>query len=131
VKKRRSAKAEEGAVATPRDLKRPLVSVAVTGAVFTVLAFVFGSARAGFSTGAGALIAFANLYVLGRVVGGAGKGAWRLIGVFKMVALFAGVWLLLTTGLVDPIPLVAGLLALPVGLVTGSMLSAGRARDAP
>lgn len=118
-------------MAIPRDLRALLAAVAICGAAFTVGAFVLAGAHAAFSTAIGAAIATSNLYVLGRAVGATGKSAWRVIGLVKMLALFAGVWLLLTWRLVDPIPLVVGLGALPVGLTTGSMLSAGRARKAP
>jgi hypothetical protein len=113
-------------VATPRDLRGPLISVSATGAALTAAMGALGTGRSAWSTGVGALVAVANLYVLGRVVGatlGTGGGAaWRILGGMKMLILFAAVWLLLTSRLVDPIPFVVGLGALPIGLVTGSLV---------
>jgi ATP synthase I chain len=118
-------------MATPPEMRAPLVAVCVAGVVLTAGALVFGGLRTGFSTGIGASIAAINLWVLARVVGGADSARWRTVALLKMLGLFGGVWALLTYHLVDPIPLVVGLGALPIGLTTGSMLSAGRARKAP
>ena len=120
-------------MATPRELRGPLVAVCVAGVVLSAGALVFAGRQAGISAGIGAAIAALNLWVLGRVVGGTESAAWRTVGLLKMLGLFGGVWLLLTYHLVDPIPLVVGLGALPIGSVsfaTGSMLSSGRARKA-
>jgi hypothetical protein len=119
-----------------RDLRRAIVSVAWTGAVLAVLALFLFGVRAAFSTAVGALLACGNLYVLGRVVAamlgrGSGLGAWRLVGVIKMVALIVAVWLLLTKGIVDPIAFVVGLGALPLGLAIDSMRTPGRANEPP
>jgi hypothetical protein len=118
-----------------RDLRRAIRWVAVTGALLALAMGLFSGFRAGFSTAVGAAVASANLYVLGRAVAamlgrGSGARAWRMLGLLKMILLFAGVWILLTTGLVDPIPLVVGLGALPLGLATGSMLGSGRGNEA-
>ncbi len=118
-------------MATPREMRGPLVAVCVAGVALTAGALLFGGARTGISTGTGAVIAALNLWILARAIGGTGSSGWRTVGLLKMLGLFGGVWLLLTYHLVDPIPLVVGLGALPIGLTTGSMLSAGRARKAP
>jgi hypothetical protein len=62
--------------------------------------------------------------------GAKSAGAWRALGALKMLLLFGAVWFLLTSRAVDPIPFVVGLGALPIGLVTGSLLSPGRAKEA-
>jgi hypothetical protein len=117
-----------------RDLRRAIRWVAIAGAVLALPMGLFAGIHAGFSTAVGALVACVNLYVLGRSVGamiGRGSPAWRFVSVLKMIALFGGVWLLLTTGIVDPIPLVVGLGALPLGLAAGSMLDRSRGKEAP
>jgi hypothetical protein len=121
----------EARVAAPREMRGPLVAVCVAGVVLTGGALVLGGLQTGISTGIGAAIAGLNLWVLARVVGGTESAGWRTVGLLKMLGLFGGVWLLLTYHVVDPIPLVVGLGALPIGLTTGSMLSAGRGRKAP
>lgn len=121
-------------MATPAEMRGPLVAVSAAGAALTCGAFVVASAHAAISTGIGAAIAAVNLWVLARVIAGTASSGWRTVGLLKMLGLFGGIGLLLTCRLVDPIPLVVGLGALPigcVGLATGSMLSAGRARKAP
>jgi hypothetical protein len=119
-----------------RDLRQAIVAVAVTGAVLALAMLFLSGIRASFSAAVGAGVACANLYVLGRAVAamlerGSFASAWRLVGLLKMILLFGGVWLLLTAGIVDPIPLVVGLGALPLGLALGSMLGAGRGKEAP
>jgi ATP synthase I chain len=119
-----------------RDLRYSVGWVAAAGGVLSLGMLFFFGLRAGFSTAVGAAVACANLLVLARVVAAMlGRGtsvrAWRAVGVIKMVALIVAVWALLTTGLVDPIPLVVGLGALPLGLATGSMLGSGRGKEAP
>jgi hypothetical protein len=122
--------------AVSRDLRQAITWVAVTGVILALGVVFFSGFRAGFSTAVGAAVASANLYVLGRAASamlgrGSGAQAWRIVAVLKMLLLFVGVWVLLTTGIVDPIPLVVGLGALPLGLATGSMLAAGRGKEAP
>ena len=119
-----------------RDLREAAFWVAGAGALLSLGMLFFFGLRAGISTAVGAALACANLYILSRVVAamlgrGSSVKAWRAVGVVKMISLIAAVWLLLTTGLVDPIPLVVGLGALPLGLATGSMLSTGRGKEAP
>ena len=118
-------------MAAPPEMRGPLVAVCVTGIVLSGGALVFAGFPAAISTGIGAVVAAVNLWVLAQVIGGTGSAGWRTVGLLKMLGLFGGVWLLLTYHLVDPIPLVVGLGALPIGLTTGSMLSSGRARKAP
>jgi hypothetical protein len=52
-----------------------------------------------------------------------GGAAWGAFGVLKIVVLFGGIWILLTKGWVDPIPLVVGYGVLPLGIVVSSLYS--------
>jgi hypothetical protein len=49
--------------------------------------------------------------------------AWGVFAVLKIFILFGGVWILLTRGLVDPIPLVVGYGVLPLGIAASSLWS--------
>jgi len=88
--------------------------------------------RAALSVAAGSLIAVLNLYGLARILGavvgsrasgGPNGGLWGVLAVFKVIGLFGGVWLLMGAKLVDPIPLVVGWCALPVGVALASLIS--------
>ena len=105
-------------------------AVAVVGAVMTVVGAVVWGVRVGVSVAAGAGLATSNLWVLGWVIrsifrrrGGAGAG---VVGLLKMFALFGGVWILLKLGVVDPLPLVVGYGALPVGICVSSLVRSRR-----
>lgn len=50
-----------------------------------------------------------------------GGAAWGAFAVVKIVVLFGGIWVLLTRGLVDPMPLVAGYGVLPLGIAAASL----------
>jgi hypothetical protein len=105
-----------------------MVTVAALGALMALTAAFVWGARMAFSVGAGAAIATSNLYFLSRIVGamvrgGAGVGAWAVLAVLKMMILFGGILLLMTRGLVDPIGLVVGYAALPIGIAIGSIVS--------
>jgi hypothetical protein len=50
-----------------------------------------------------------------------GGAAWGLFAVFKIVLLFGGIWILLTRGWVDPMPLAAGYGALPLGIFASAV----------
>ncbi len=105
-----------------------MVAVASLGALMAVTAAFTWGARMAFSVGTGATIAGSNLYVLSRIVGamvrgGSGAGAWGISAFTKMLVLFGGIWLLMTRGLVDPMGLVVGYGALPIGIAIGSIVS--------
>jgi hypothetical protein len=105
-----------------------MVGVAALGALMAVTAEFTWGTRMAISVGTGAAIATSNLYVLSRIVGamirgGSGAGAWGVIAFVKMLALFGGIWLLMTRGLVDPIGLVVGYGSLPIGIAIGSIVS--------
>ena len=113
-------------------MRTALVSVAAFGARFAIGAGCGWGGRAALSVAAGVLIAVLNLYglarILGALVGGrAGEeedaGLWGVLAVVKVCALFGGVWLLMSSHLVDPLPLVVGWGALPVGIAIASLVS--------
>jgi len=45
-----------------------------------------------------------------------GGAAWGIFAAVKIIVLFGGIWVLLTRGWVDPIPLVVGYGVLPMGI---------------
>jgi hypothetical protein len=126
-----------------------LVGVATFGALFAAGAGMFFGGRAALSVGVGALVAVLNLYGLARILGamvgaradgdpdGAGgtSGIWGILAVAKVLVLFGGVWWLMGANLVDPMPLVVGWGALPIGIALGSILSdkspRSHAKEAP
>lgn len=56
-----------------------------------------------------------------------GGAAWGVFAILKILVLFGGIWLLLTRGVVDPIPLVVGYGVLPLGIVAASLFTGRRA----
>jgi hypothetical protein len=52
-----------------------------------------------------------------------GGAAWGAFALVKILVLFGGIWILLTRGLVDPIPLVVGYGVLPLGIATSSLFA--------
>jgi hypothetical protein len=134
----------DAAMIAPFDarLRATLASVAACGAVLTLGSLpVLGPART-ISVATGAALAAANLWVLARIVtallpgappGDDGghrpepeprrAGAWTLLALTKMGALFALVWLLMRYSLVSPIPMLAGFASLPLGIAIGSLVS--------
>ena len=121
--------------AEPPDprIKTAVIAVAIVGALFTVGGLGFFGMRSAFCVAVGAAVATGNLYALGKIIDAftgdkPGGGAWKVFGLVKIIVLFGGVWLLLTKGIVDPIPFVVGLGSLPVGLSISSMLQTGRGK---
>jgi hypothetical protein len=58
-----------------------------------------------------------------RAEGRRGGAAWGGFALLKIVVLFGGIWILLTRGWVDPIPLVVGYGVLPLGIAASSVLA--------
>ncbi len=114
-----------------------IVGVAAMGGLFAVGAGAGWGLHAGLSVAAGALIAVGNLYGLARIVGALlgtraegdpGAGMWGILAVLKVLGLFGGVWLLLSAHLVEPVGLVVGWGALPIGVTLGTLFSDKRDR---
>jgi hypothetical protein len=52
--------------------------------------------------------------------------AWAVLAVLKTFILFGGLWILLTRGVVDPMPLVVGYGVLPLGITLNALWSSLR-----
>lgn len=63
-----------------------------------------------------------------RAAGKRGGAAWGVFAVFKILILFGGIWMLLSKGLVAPIPLVVGYGVLPLGIVAAGLWNSLRQR---
>ncbi len=133
------------AEAAPRGmdprLRAAMITVVVAAAAFSGVAAYAWSSRAALSVAVGGAIATANLWVLARIVGSLmpaegeeprsasnAKTAWGVLALLKLTVLFGGVWFLMTNHLVDPIPLVVGFGALPIGIAIGSIVSDRRSK---
>jgi hypothetical protein len=121
---------------TPLDprTRTAIFAVACFGAMFAVGAGATYGLRSAASVAVGALIAIANLYGLARILGAVvgsrttpdpnpNAGIWGVLAIVKVLGLFGGVWLLMSAHLVDPVALVVGWAALPVGIAIGSLVS--------
>ena len=107
-------------------MARAMWAVLLVGAAATVVGAFVSGAHTARSIALGAAVAAANLWVITVVVRGmlGGKRSrvpWPLIAVAKMGVLFGGLYLLLTNGWVDLLPLLVGLGALPIGVVAGQL----------
>jgi hypothetical protein len=114
-----------------------LVGVAAFGAMLAAGAWAVFGGRMALSVAVGAAIAALNLYGLARILGGIvvartegdpGSGMWGIFAIVKVFALFGGVWLLMSAHLVDPLALVVGWGALPIGIAAGSLNSDASSR---
>jgi hypothetical protein len=123
----------EGDGLDPR-MRTALVAVAITGAVETVCAAAFVDLGAAFSVALGAGLAVGNLWALARIVvallpadaHGArtqSRVGWAILAAVKMVGLLGVSWLLMRHGVVGPLGMLIGFLALPIGIAIGSLVS--------
>ncbi len=123
-----SSPAREGGLSDPR-LKLAGGAVALVGGLFSLLAFAWRGTGFALSVSLSATLVLLNLYVLARALGAilrvgatSSKLGWTFMAFIKTAALLAVVYIILTRKLVDPLALVIGLAALPVGLTLGSLL---------
>jgi hypothetical protein len=118
---------------------RAVVAAGVAMALFAAAAFGWRSAV---SVVAGAAIAAANLWALARIIAALlpsdadqarsqSRVAWALLAIVKIFGLLAVVWLLMRHGVVSPLPLVLGYMALPIGIAIGSLVSDRSAPEEP
>jgi hypothetical protein len=96
------------------------------GLGFAVIGFAVFGAMPGLGVLLGGLLATVNLVVFARVAQAflARRGntaPWGVVAVLKMALLFGGVWLILRSGAVPAISLVAGYVALPFGVTLASL----------
>src|SRR5262249_34080791 len=115
-------------------MRASISAVLLVGACFAVLGLALGGLGTGFGVALGAAIATANLWVFARVASAflrkkGSTGPWGVIGLLKMAVLFGGVWLILRTGVVSGLSLIAGYAALPVGILVASLFGPAPADD--
>jgi len=116
-------------------LRAAFGGVLVTAAIMTAVAAYGWTARTAWSVAAGGAIAAVNLWIIARIVvhlmpkeegeepPASAKGTWAILALLKLIALFGGVYFLMSRHLVDPIPLVVGFGSLPIGIAIGSVVS--------
>jgi hypothetical protein len=111
-----------------------ITAVAITGSVEAVAAAAFVGLEAAASVALGAALAVINLWALARIVvallpddsataATQSRVAWAILAAVKMVGLLAVSWLLMRHGVVSPLPMLVGFLALPIGIAIGSLVS--------
>ena len=116
--------------AAPIPLDAPMIAsitaVAAVAVAFTIVAAIVAGMPVALSVAVGGLLATANLWVFAIVgknviAGGRRRRIWGLVGGLKLLALLGGLYLLLENGVIDPLPLVIGYGALPLGIAIGSV----------
>jgi hypothetical protein len=127
------------------DIKTSVKAASILGAILTLGAFGTHDAKTAMSVALGAAIAVANLLTMRAIVralirapeseeegepdekkdhraaGKRGGAAWGVFAVLKIFVLFGGIWILLSKGLVAPIPLVVGYGVLPLGIAAAGL----------
>lgn len=131
---------EDPPIATAADATK---MAAAMGAALTFVALVLFGTRSAVSVAVGAGIAVGNLIAMRAIIrsllppadseptakpSGA-AAAWALFAVLKILLLFGGVWILLTRGMVDPMPLVVGYGVLPLGITASALFPPRKRRS--
>lgn len=112
-----------------RPMNTALTGVAIFGVAEALLTLVGWGIHSAGGVALGAALATVNLWAFTRIghallSGRQGQAAtWAMIGVFKLVALLAGVYWLLDRSVVEPIPLMIGYAALPGGITLATLLN--------
>jgi hypothetical protein len=113
---------------TPRaEMRAAVMSVGVTALVLATMSGLTFGMRAAVGVVAGGALATANLAFFARLVAAflAQKGSsapWAVLGVLKLVGLFAVAWVVLNTGLFPAIWFAVGYGALPIGITVSTLL---------
>ena len=107
-------------------MRAAIISVALSALVMALGALAAYGPREALGVAIGGAIAVANLYIFARVgdayTGRRGRTApWALIAIVKVTILLGGIWLILKTGVVPPLALMAGYASLIVGITIGSL----------
>jgi hypothetical protein len=107
-------------------MRAAIVAVAATAMAMTGGAFGIWGSRIAIGVAIGGALATVNLIVLARIgqafIGRKGRTSpWAVIAAFKLVALLAGVWLILKSGVASGLTLAMGYCALPIGITLGSL----------
>jgi hypothetical protein len=127
------AGARSGKPGASARLRATMIAIAVAACAFSAVAAYAFSWRTALSVAIGGGIALANLWVLTRIVSSLmpaeneaprsdAKSAWGIMAALKLVFLFGGIWLLMTKHLVDPMALLVGFGALPIGIAIGTIV---------
>jgi hypothetical protein len=114
------------------SLTAAYLCVAGSGVFLLVTSAVYFGPRSSAGVALGVVLAVSNLWVLERLVRvylQSEGGRWALMALVKSTALFATVGLLVKTGAIDVLPLVAGFGALPVGVVLAGLWPTARPRE--
>lgn len=102
-------------------IRRALITVGATGLVLAALMLPVLGLQGAVGILAGASVSLVSLYVLARAVQaflGAGQpAAWAIAAMVKLSATIGVLYLLLSNRLVEGVPLLIGLGALPIGVV--------------
>jgi hypothetical protein len=117
-------------------------AAAVLGVLGALAALALSGGHAALSVAVGAVFAVANLVALRWIVrstilapetdgstadhvavGRRGGVAWGVFAILKIFVLFGGIWILLTKGVVDPIPLAAGYGVLVLGIAVSTIFT--------
>jgi len=109
-------------------MRAAIWSVCISAGALTFAALAVFGGRAALGVAFGGAIASANLVVFVRVVQAflgqrtrAQTVPWAALVMLKLILLFGGVWLILKSGIVDPLALAVGYGALPLGITLGTL----------
>jgi hypothetical protein len=108
-------------------LRRALAMVAAIGCIAGAVAFAVAGPRPALGVATGGGLAFLNLWAFwwagSRLLSTTGsKAPWVAVAIGKVLVLFAAVFLLLWGGVVGPLELALGYLAMPVGIALSYVL---------
>lgn len=111
-----------------------IMAIAAIGLVGAFFAGFLFSWRAGLSVAMGATTAALNLWLLGFLLRrwlqpGASVAPWAVATALKFGTLIALLYLLVVSGLAQPLPLILGFGALPLGIVVGQLGGARATRE--
>jgi hypothetical protein len=109
------------------ELGRPLFAVVAIAILLAGGSFFIAGRATGMGVGVGGLMAALNLWAFTRIgsavlSGHRRRGAWGLVAILKLFALFGAVFWILKKDLADPLSFLIGYLALPVGIVASQFL---------
>jgi hypothetical protein len=115
---------------SPRDdggaFRAAVKGVAGSALLFALVGAVGFGPWAGFGVAVGGALATANLLFFGKLIdaflGQKGNAApWAILGVLKLLGLFAVAWIVLRTGLFSALSFAVGYAALPVGITVSTL----------
>ena len=117
-----------------RIVTTAIITIVVIGVVGAGFAAFLSSWRAGLSVALGAAAAAGNLWLLGFLLNrwlhpGARVAPWAVVTLLKFGALIGLLYILVASGLAQPVPLILGFGALPLGIVAGQLRGPGAVRE--